>query len=109
MAMRIEMNKQAAARAGFLFALLTFFCGFGVAQETTATISGTVRDATGAVIPGAAVQVRNVATGITRSIETDAQGRYTVPQLLPGSYEVQTSMAGFQTYVRSGIALTVGR
>ncbi len=107
--MRIDMKRQAGACVGLLFAVLTLFCGLGVAQETTATISGTVNDATGAIIPGAAVEVRNVATGITRSVETDAQGRYTVTQLSPGSYEVQTSMSGFRSSVRSGIELTVGR
>ncbi len=104
------MRKQARGAHAVLFlAVLTLFCGFAVAQETTATISGTVKDESGAVIPGAAVEVKNVATAATRSVETDAQGRYTVTQLAPGSYEIQATLSGFQTYVRSGIALTVGR
>ena len=78
-------------------------------QATTGTISGVVRDATAAVIPGATVTVTNVDTGISRSLSTGAQGRFNAPNLLPGNYEVQAQVAGFQTEVRSGITLSVGR
>jgi hypothetical protein len=83
--------------------------GTALAQETTGTVSGTVKDESGAVIPGTTVQVRNVATGLSRSVSSDAQGRYQVSQLSPGSYEIESSSAGFQSYVRSGVELTVGR
>ncbi|MBI4464390.1 MAG: carboxypeptidase regulatory-like domain-containing protein, partial [Acidobacteria bacterium] len=83
--------------------------GVLLAQVTTGTILGAVSDSTGAVIPGATVTVRNVETGISRTITTDAAGRYRVPQLGVGSYEVTAETAGFQTVVRSGITLTVGR
>src|SRR3989338_7855277 len=80
-----------------------------VAQVITATISGTVKDSTGAVVPNATVTVRNVETGITRTVTSDEAGRYRVPQLAPGDYQVTSEAAGFQTAVRSGITLTVGR
>ncbi|MBI4441762.1 MAG: TonB-dependent receptor [Acidobacteria bacterium] len=80
-----------------------------IAQVTTGTISGTVTDATGAIVPGAEVTVKNVDTGITRVMTTDERGRYTAPQLPPGNYEVSTSITGFQTEVRRGISLTLGR
>jgi hypothetical protein len=92
-----------------VLALAIFSSGIAKAQETTATISGTVKDESGAVIPGASVQVNNVATGVSRTVQSDVQGRYTVPQLAPGMYEVASSSSGFQTFVRSGIELTVGR
>ena len=79
------------------------------AQVATATISGTVRDATGAVVPGATIILRSVETGIRRTVTTDASGRYSAPQLGLGGYEVTASATGFQTLVRSGITLTVGR
>ena len=79
------------------------------AQVATATISGTVRDATGAVVPGATITLRNVETGARRTVTTDATGRYSAPQLGLGGYEVTASATGFQTIVRSGITLTVGR
>ncbi len=77
-------------------------------QGTTATILGTVSDPTGASIAGAMVQVRNVGTGLAQNIQTDAAGRYRVPDLLVGDYEVQAAKEGFATVVHRGITLTVG-
>src|SRR5438477_12751300 len=79
------------------------------AQVSTATISGVVQDQSGASIAGAMVTVRNVDTGATRTLTSDASGRYIAPDLSLGSYEVQAQQSGFQTEVRSGITLTVGR
>ena len=79
------------------------------AQVTTATIAGVVQDASGAVIPGVSVTAKNLETGITRTATTDEGGRYTVPDLTLGNYEVDAQLPGFQTEVRSGITLTVGR
>ena len=78
------------------------------AQTTTAIISGTVTDASGAVVAGAKVDVKNVGTGITHSTTSNGQGRYRVPELIIGDYEVQAVQSGFQTVVRKGITLTVG-
>ena len=83
--------------------------GMSLAQITTGTISGTVSDSTGAVIPGAAITIRNTDTGISRSVTANAAGRYQAPQLALGSYEVTAESAGFQPFVRSGINLTMGR
>src|SRR6516225_2961193 len=79
------------------------------AQVTNGTILGVVQDSSGAVIPGVSVTVKNLNTGITRTATTDEGGRYTVPDLPLGSYEVEGQLAGFQTEVRTGITLTVGR
>jgi len=81
----------------------------GTAQVTTGTILGTVEDQTGAVLPRAKVAVRNVDTGISRTVFSDETGRYRLPQLALGSYEVQVELSGFGTEVRKGITLTVGR
>lgn len=78
-------------------------------QVITATIFGVVRDETGAILPGATITVKNLDTGIVRTTVTDDQGRYRVPQLAVGNYQVEASLTGFQTAVRSGITLTVGR
>jgi hypothetical protein len=79
------------------------------AQVNTGTISGIVQDASGAAILGAAVTVRHVDTGTTRTLVTDSGGRYAAPELPLGNYEVQAQHPGFQTEIRSGINLTVGR
>ena len=79
------------------------------AQVSTGTISGVVQDQSGAVISGATVTVRNVDTGAVRTLTSDAGGRYLAPILSVGNYEVQGQQSGFQTEVRTGISLTVGR
>ncbi len=78
-------------------------------QVNTATISGTVRDASGAVLPGVSIAVQNQDTGISRSVTTNEAGRYSAPALGLGNYQVTAQLPGFQIQVHSGIALTVGR
>ncbi len=78
------------------------------AQVATATILGTVTDTSGAAIAEANVQVRNVGTGLIQTVTSDAQGRFSVPDLGIGEYEVQASRTGFSTVVHKGITLTVG-
>ena len=77
-------------------------------QAATATISGTVTDTSGAAVPGATVNAKNNGTGITRSTMSDTQGRYSLPDLAIGDYDVQATKMGFQTVVRKGVNLTVG-
>ena len=93
-----------------LFCLI--FCGQIISvypQVTTATISGVVTDETGGLIPGVSIEVTNLDTGITRTTTTGDEGRYQVPNLSVGNYQVESSLPGFQTAVRTGITLTVGR
>src|SRR6267142_1059688 len=91
------------------FVLGFFFGAIAVAQVTTGTISGKVSDFTGAVLPGVTVSLKSVEKGISRTVSTDEGGRYRVPELALGSYEVTAEAAGFQTVIRSGITLTVSR
>ncbi len=101
------MSKKLAALAALLW--LAFPGQLVLAQVATATISGTIKDETGAILPRVAISIKNLDTGITRTAVTDEQGRYHAPNLALGSYEVQAELQGFQTGVRSGITLTVGR
>src|ERR1700704_1835625 len=78
------------------------------AQVTGATISGTITDASGGVIVGAEISVRNTATGINRNTTTDSAGFYTVPNLNPGPYEVKVTARGFTTALQSNLTLAVG-
>jgi hypothetical protein len=78
------------------------------AQGTTAAIQGTITDISGASVPDAAVQVKNVGTGAAQSTTTDGAGRFRVPDLSVGNYDVQATKMGFSTVVRAGITLTVG-
>ena len=79
------------------------------AQVTRGRLSGTVSDETGALIPGVEVTVNNLDTGGTRTVLTGDEGRYVATDLALGNYEVEATLAGFQTAVRSGILLTLGR
>jgi len=96
-----------SALLGLVLFLLSGVDGNG--QGTTATISGTVMDSTGAVVPGTKIVILNEETGISREVAGDETGRYTAPSLGLGNYRVTASKDGFQTQVRSGITLTIGR
>jgi hypothetical protein len=78
------------------------------AQVAGGTITGTVVDSSGRVLPNASVSITNVATGINRTVTTNEDGLYIAPNLLPASYELTFTAPGFKTDVRTGIELTVG-
>jgi len=65
------------------------------AQDQTGTITGVVRDTTGAVVPRAAVTITNQETGATRVVSSSSDGTYTVAELPPGPYTVSTEFPGF--------------
>ncbi len=88
--------------------LLGFLASVVYSQVVGGTLLGTITDASGAAIPGATVSLKNVATGVTTTVNSNAQGIYNAPNLLPGTYESSISAAGFETKVQSGIILTVG-
>lgn len=79
------------------------------AQTTKATALGTVTDEKGDVVPDTKITATNLDTGISRETTTDDGGRYRIPELAPGRYEVKAEREGFKLEVRSGIDLTVGR
>ena len=89
--------------------LILLCASIAMAQGDTGTISGNVTDQSGAAIPGVAVTIKNVETGISRNLVTNEVGRYDAVALPAGTYEVTGSLAGFNTAVRSGVVLAVGR
>ena len=68
------------------------------------SLSGTTQDANGAALPGVVVAVRNTDTGQTRAATSDGEGRWTIPALPVGNYEVTYELAGFRRQVRSAAA-----
>ena len=80
-----------------------------LAQGSTASISGTVKDSTGAVLPGVEITITNTATAQSRVAVTSDAGRYNAPLLQVGTYEIRAELTGFQTAVRKGIELLVGQ
>jgi outer membrane receptor for ferrienterochelin and colicin len=77
-------------------------------QITTAVLDGTVVDASGAVLPGVAVEVRNTDTNLVRALTTDRDGRFVALQLPPGRYTVTFKLAGFATLVMEEVLARVG-
>jgi len=76
-----------------------------LAQLANCTLSGTVYDASGAVVPHAKVVAKDVATNSEHSSESNAAGFFTFPVLLPGTYDVIVSAKGFKTWSQKGIVL----
>ena len=87
---------------------LILFALPALAQTSTSTISGTVLDSTGGVVPNAQVTAANEATGITYRQQTTDAGIYSFPSLPVGAYSVSVEQAGFKLAKRTGITLTVG-
>src|SRR5260370_27967326 len=81
----------------------------GVQAQTTAAISGTVSDPSGAVITGAQVTVRNIETDQLRTVATSESARYFAPALSPGNYDVTATATGFERMTHSQVSLTAGR
>lgn len=90
-----------------LVSALFISCSGLAHAQSTATLSGTVTDPSGAVVPGAQVSVVGNATGLTRTVVTDSVGSYTVPSLPPGDYQVRATAAGFSTFVVKNVTLQV--
>jgi outer membrane receptor protein involved in Fe transport len=95
-------------RLGLLLSILLAVTASAVAQTATGTVSGTVRDSTGAVLPGVNLTIRSGATGASRSVVTDGNGRYRIANVDSGEYEMRASLAGFRTVIRNPVVVTVG-
>jgi hypothetical protein len=94
------------ALAGVILSL-TVLTSSGWAQSPTATVNGLVRDVSGAVVPGAEVQLINDQTNVRYHAKTNGEGIYVAPNLPPGAYRIQVSKEGFKTIVKPDITLNV--
>jgi hypothetical protein len=91
-----------------LLTLATIFLSIGAAfAGVTASISGTVKDSSGAVLVGASVTATNIATGIVQTVFSNGEGAYTFPALPPGKYDVEVRQKGFKVFKDKGIELNV--
>ncbi|MCI0419866.1 MAG: carboxypeptidase-like regulatory domain-containing protein, partial [Acidobacteria bacterium] len=84
-------------RLGLLLALFVLTVGDMLAQVTTASLVGTVQDASRGVVPGATVKAKALATNQLREVKTDPDGNYILTNLPIGAYEVTISVTGFRT------------
>src|SRR5215475_7003218 len=83
--------------------LVTFTGAFG--QISNATLTGTVSDSTGAVLPSVSINATNNATGVVTTVTSNEAGAYTIPSLLPGTYTVSAELSSFQKQTYSNVAL----
>src|ERR1700739_854678 len=97
---------KSALLLGFA-AILLSFAGATSAQTFRGTILGTVTDSSGAAIAGAAVAVKNVHTGTSRTVSTSEDGTYSVPELPIGTYTVTVEKAGFKQGAVTGLQVEV--
>src|SRR5579864_2123756 len=95
------MRSLAVAICSLAFA----FGAFG--QSDRGTITGTISDPSGAVAPGAPVEIRNVENGLVYRAASSATGNYTLTQLPAGQYELSVTVPGFKKYVRQSITVDV--
>src|SRR2546427_3139216 len=100
--------KRIIGKSVVLGILLSSFACAIVWAQSTAQISGTVKDQTGAVLPGVQVTATQTATGLARSAVTDETGSYVLPNLPVGPYKLETALPGFRTFAQTGIVLQVG-
>ena len=102
-----EILRRTGRTATRLLALMGLGTALGFAQLPTATILGTVKDSTGAVVPDTTVTMRNIGTGMTRTGKSSADGSYRFVALPVGAYEVRAEHVGFRAEVRSSVTLVV--
>lgn len=104
-------RRNSSLRLLIYILLMVLAAGFqsapAFAQADAGSISGTVKDASGAVVAGATVTAKNQATSVERSAQTGEAGQYVIPGLNPGIYEVTVTSSGFSTFVAQ-VEVTVG-
>src|SRR6202167_3124878 len=94
---------------GILSFLLLLLAGSAVAQVSTASINGVIRDPSGAVIPGASIVLTNVDTSVERTSTTNEAGAYGFVSIPPGNYTIESTAKGFSSQKLGPFALAVGQ
>lgn len=112
MGLRDAAPQKLARTLVAILAPALLFAPTSRAQVVTATLTGTVTDSSGAMVPEAVVTATEMATGVSRSTTTSGEGVYTLPFLAPGTYRVEIQKAGFKIFAEANLTLdvsTVGR
>ncbi len=106
-ASRILLGTRSFFVRAFVLAVLTAALGSNIFAQSTATLGGTVTDATGAVVANAKVVATNQATGVETATQTDSAGAYLLPSLPIGTYRIQVTAQGFRSSIISNLKLEV--
>src|ERR1700756_133803 len=112
-AVRSEISLNVLERPLLLMFLLALCVGTihleTASAQATATVSGTVRDSSAAVVPDARIVLHDTATNLDRTTSTNSVGSYVIPQIQPGTYVLRVSKAGFRTEARPNVTLVVNQ
>src|SRR5206468_4463755 len=100
--------KRILISLALVLSLSVVTCVTATGPGATAQITGTVKDQSGAVLPGAEIKATQTATGAVRTVVSAEDGGYVLTNLPIGPYTVEVSLPGFRTYVQAGIVLQVG-
>src|SRR6185503_507599 len=98
-------GRGSMMRKSIFLLMICIHCAY---PQQTATLTGFVNDLTATIVTGAKVTALNTATQFISLGETNETGRYSIPYLNPGTYELKVEAAGFRTYIRKGIELRAG-
>src|SRR5580692_3390374 len=101
--------QRCILQVSFLVVAVVLFFVVVIQAQDTATLTGTVRDNTNAVIPGVVVSVKNIATGTIHQFTTNSAGEYVGAALPPGHYDLQVTVNGFRTYLAKDVTLRVAQ
>src|SRR5262245_52018331 len=96
-------------RPALVVACLVWLVSPALAQTDRGTITGTVSDATGAVIPGVIIEAKNVGTGVAYQAGSSETGNFTLAQLPVGTYELSAFLPGFKRFIRPGLVIGVAQ
>jgi hypothetical protein len=105
--MRLSLIKYTLFSAAILSLLILLTGSAAWAQSSSGSISGTVKDPSGGVIPGAPVSAVNTATGVVQTTQTNSDGFFAFPSLAVGQYEINVTPTGFRPYRRTGLVVDV--
>src|SRR5262245_3219531 len=101
------MKRIAAYVLTALLGIATMVAPTAGAQSTTAQINGTIKDQSGAVLPGVEITATQTATGAKRTAVSNETGNYVLASLPLGPYVLEAALPGFKSYMQSGIVLQV--
>src|ERR1700742_151698 len=103
-----RQGKSVCTFLVFLFAVLLLISPRAFAQTAQGRISGQVTDSTGAAVPNASINIENIATHVSRTLQTNSTGDYSAPSIDPGFYSITVEATGFTKVVRERVQIEVG-
>jgi len=101
--------RPSLAKTATTFLVALVFTGLLCGQSNLASITGAVSDTSQAAMPGVTITIKNTETGLSRTVQSNAEGYYTITNLAPGPYELTAEMEGFRTFKETGIVLEVAQ